>query len=37
MVLSNQTTENERRIDCFQKLWSMVLHSNDNTVKCALK
>lgn len=37
MVLCNQTTENEKRREFFQNLWSLVLHSNDNTVKCALK
>ncbi|KAL5242600.1 hypothetical protein ACI65C_010010 [Semiaphis heraclei] len=36
MVLCNQTTDSDKRSEFFQKLWSMVLHSNDNTVKCAL-
>lgn len=37
MVLCNQTTEYEKRSEFFKKLWSMVLHSNGSTVKCALK
>ncbi|XP_060848840.1 uncharacterized protein LOC132928291 isoform X1 [Rhopalosiphum padi] len=37
MISSNQITEHDKRNGFFQKLWSMVLHSNDNTVKCALK
>jgi len=37
MVSCNQTTESGKRSEFFQKLWSMVLHSNDNTVRCALK
>lgn len=37
MVLCNQTTENEKRSEFFKKLWSMVLHTNDSTVKCALE
>lgn len=37
MVSCNQTTENEKRNEFYQNLWSLVLNSNDNTVKCALK
>jgi len=37
MVLCNQTTEDEKRSEFFEKLWAMVLHTNSSTVKCALK
>lgn len=36
-IYANQTTEIEKRNQILQKLWCMVLHSSDNTVKCALK
>ncbi|XP_050423893.1 uncharacterized protein LOC126835384 isoform X2 [Adelges cooleyi] len=32
-----QTTDNKVRTENIQKLWSLVLHSNINTIKCALK
>lgn len=36
-VSANQMVENEKRHVFLKKLWSMVLHPNVNTVKCALK
>ncbi|XP_025412636.1 uncharacterized protein LOC112685081 isoform X2 [Sipha flava] len=36
-VCANQSTDSRKRIEFFQNLWSMVVHPNDNTVKCALK
>jgi len=35
-VIANQSTDTKRH-ECYQKLWSMVMHPNGNTVKCALK
>ncbi|XP_050523203.1 uncharacterized protein LOC126895412 [Daktulosphaira vitifoliae] len=34
---SNQTLDNEKRLNYLEKLWSLTLHSNVNTVKHALK
>lgn len=36
-VCANQSTDSKKRIQFYKNLWCMVVHPNDNTVKCALK